>query len=191
VESADALRNRNRDQHIKQMLRHWASATAAKRAAAVHESQAREPDDDSPESPSLRPASRAAMKSTFASSPSVVDHLQSTPGYLRTPTRQRRAGRFRPIPTPAAFTPLAFDPAYMATTPAPLPTHEVSAIEGLTPQITPFSRKLRAGGILSTGLGQSSVLRRGELGRSVQGGTGKSVRFARGSRFPPLVGKDS
>lgn len=199
VESAEALWNRNRDQHIKQMLRHWATTTATRRSAVVQEAQSTERGDDDPESPSLRPASRAATRATLpgsvlASSPPVVDHLQSTPGYMRTPTRPRRTGRFRPIPTPVAFTPLAFDPAYMATTPAPLPigadasfrqAQSQSTMEGLTPQITPFSRKLRAGGILSAGFAQSSALRRGELGRSVQGGTGKSVRFARGSRFPP------
>lgn len=200
VESAEALWNRNRDQHIKQMIRHWAATMATRRSAALHEAQIIAQDDEDPESPSIRPASRAATRSTFldselASSPPVVNHLQSTPGYMRTPTRPRRTGRFRPIPTPAAFTPLAFDPAYMTTTPAPLPIGEGPTLrqaqdrstgEGLTPQITPFSRKLRAGGVLSAGFGQSSALRRVEFGRSVQDGTGKSVRFARGSRFPPV-----
>ncbi|KAK5174923.1 uncharacterized protein LTR77_000059 [Saxophila tyrrhenica] len=194
VESAEALWLRNRDQHIKQMLRHWATQTAARRSTVLRGRDARV-EEAEPESPSLRPASRAASRSrapdrVLLSSPPSQDQLQSTPGYMRTPSRPRRAGRFRPLPTPATFTPLAFDTAYLATVPAPLPNAEESgegltfdrtATEGLTPQITPFSRKLRAGGI--GGAGPLSALRRSDLGRSVQGGTNKSVRFAGAGRF--------
>jgi protein SFI1 len=198
VESADALWARNRDQHIKQMLRHWAAQTAVRRSAALRDREAPARDDEEPDSPSLRPASRAASRSRardylLPSSPPTHDLLQSTPGYMRTPSRPRRAGRFRPLPTPAAFTPMAFESSYLVTTPAPIPPGDTSVFgdppnrddtEGLTPQITPFSRKLRAGGV---GAGVSrpptSALRGGDFRRSTQGGTNKSVRFAGSSRF--------
>ena len=192
VESADALRARNRDQHIKQMLRHWATQTATKRSAAIQDRDASTRED--PESPSLRPASRAASRSrgletVLPSSPPTQGQLQSTPGYMRTPSRPRRAGRFRPLPTPAAFTPLAFNSSYLVTTPAPIavPDRDRADTEGLTPQITPFSRKLRAGGVSAGGARlPTSVLRNADFGRSVQGGTNKSVRFAGSSRFAAL-----
>ncbi|KAK3706617.1 hypothetical protein LTR37_012626 [Vermiconidia calcicola] len=193
AESADALWRRNRDQHKKQMLRYWAAKTAVRRAPAVQE----EAHDDEPESPSLRPASRAASRLegrpdfTLPSSPPTQGPMQSTPGYMRTPSRTRRSGRFRPLPTPVPFTPLAFDSAYLATTPAPLPTDDdiggprCYATEGLTPQVTPFSRKLRAGGFPGTAsAAPPSALRSSVFGgRPVQGGTNKSVRFAGPSRF--------
>jgi len=206
VESAEALLLRNRDLHIKQMLRHWATQTASRRSTILR-GRAATGEDEEPESPSIRPASRAASRSrapdrALMSSPPAQEQVGSTPGYMRTPSRPRRAGRFRPLPTPVAFTPLAFESGYLTTTPAPLSTQdEVEAdpvpsrgvTEGLTPQITPFSRKLRAGGI-GAGAGPLSALRRTDLGRSVQGGTGKSVRFAGAGRFrgdPGLHGKNS
>ncbi|KAM0718771.1 hypothetical protein Q7P37_005842 [Cladosporium fusiforme] len=185
TKSADALLERNKDQHVKQMLRHWFAQASASRAARM---EATEPNAE-PESPSIRPASRAAARSVERFTPS---HLRSytpkgTPGYMNTPSRSRRAGRFRPIPTPAAGTPFAFEPAYLTTTPAPFTAGENSdsptpaASRGLTPQVTPFSRKLRAGGFGSM---PPSALRNSVFGRSTAGlGTGKSVRFARAGRF--------
>ncbi|KAF2163669.1 hypothetical protein M409DRAFT_25857 [Zasmidium cellare ATCC 36951] len=184
VESADALEARNRDQHVKQMLRHWSSQAIARRKAT----KAKSSEQRDAESPSLRPASRAASRSrersTFASSPPAHS---TTPAYMRTPSRSRRAGRFRPLPTPAHVTPMAFDRSYLVTTPAPLSqaqpnqTEDSSNIfEGLTPQITPFARKLRAGGVTPA---PPSALRSSILGRSAAGGTNKSVRFAGSSRF--------
>jgi protein SFI1 len=105
---------------------------------------------------------------------------------MRTPSRSRRAGRFRPIPTPGAVTPFAFDPGYLATTPAPFAAAENSnggspMPVGLTPQVTPFARKLRAGGFVEM---PPSALRTSVLGRSGAAlGTGKSVRFASAGRF--------
>jgi hypothetical protein len=52
---------------------------------------------------------------------------------------------------------------------------------GLTPQVTPFARKLRAGGFIEM---PPSALRTSVLGRSGAAmGTGKSVRFASAGRF--------
>lgn len=187
TKSADALLSRNKDQHIKQMLRHWFAQASASRAAK------QEPTDPTtePESPSIRPASRAAARSVerFTPSHATTSYTpKGTPGYMQTPSRSRRAGRFRPIPTPAAGTPFAFEPSYLTTTPAPLtagrdnsgsPTPAAS--RGLTPQVTPFSRKLRAGGFGSV---PPSALRNSVFGRSGAGlGTGKSVRFAKAGRF--------
>ena len=204
AESAEALWLRNRDQHVRQMLRHWASQIAARRAAADSEDvDSGQRDDNGPESPSLRLASRAASRTALAASPPPT-----TPGYMHTPSRSRRAGRFRPLPTPAPFTPMAFESAYLATTPAPLPAapqdegqgedvdqsfrEDGSVMDALTPQVTPFARKLRASGYGSAA--PASALRGSLFGRSTEGigggggtgtGTGKSVRFAGGgsSRF--------
>jgi protein SFI1 len=198
AESGEALWARNRDQHVRQMLKHWASQTAERRTTVAQARDAVRTGEEEPESPSLRPASRVASRSregayAFTSSPPPRDLPQSTPGYMRTPSRPRRAGRFRPLPTPAAVTPMAFDSTYLANTPGPLPQGRRASpgVRGLddprvdmSNQVTPFSQKLRAGGIQASRLGgQSSVLRRGELGRSTQGGTNKSVRFAGSSRF--------
>lgn len=180
--TADALCARNRDLHIKHMLRHWASQTAARQAA-------RNAPVADPESPSLRPASRARSAERSAAR-AIAPSPQSTatPAYMRTPSRSRRAGsRFRPLPTPVGVTPFAFDRSYMLATPAPaVEVGESSDLfEAQTPaqQITPFANKLRAGGVLPARQPQS-VLRTSVFGRSTAGGgTSKSVRFAGGSRF--------
>lgn len=184
TKSADALLTRNHDQHLKQMLRHWFSKASALRSAKL---DATDPNAE-PESPSIRPASRMAARSAERPVPSQEQsYTPGTPGYMRTPSRSRRAGRFRPIPTPAAVTPFAFDAGYLTTTPAPFTggrgaeSPAGTAAAGLTPQVTPFSRKLRAGGFGSM---PPSALRNSVFGRSVTaGGTGKSVRFARAGRF--------
>jgi protein SFI1 len=182
AKSADALLARTRDQHVKNMLRHWFVKASTLRAARN--------DLPEPESPSIRPASRAAARSVSPkrfNTSQVLSYTPGTPGYMRTPSRSRRAARFRPIPTPAATTPFAFDQAYLTTTPAPFtgsgnvssPTPGEAA--GLTPQVTPFSRKLRAGGFAAM---PPSALRNSVFGRSTAAmGTGKSVRFARAGRF--------
>ena len=201
-ESADALWARNRDQHVRQMLRHWCAQAVARRYAKASAAA-----DEEPESPSLRPASRAASRSRSAQRLAASSPPAATPAYMRTPSRSRRAGRFRPLPTPAPLTPFTFDRSYLTTTPAPLPPPsnlqanqdrhppfppdtlldgtEPVDLDILTPQVTPFARKLRAGGIASTPA--PSALRSSIFGRSAvptgYGGTAKSVRFAGGSRF--------
>lgn len=172
-ESSAALMDRNRDQHLRLMLRSWARQSAARRTA------------EDPPSPSLRPASRSAARS--APPPPQRDTLYSpprpetTPAYLRTPSRSRRAARFRPLPTPAPMTP--FNLAYAVTTPAPLTTTGIDNLESMTPQVTPFSRKLRAAGVTPG----PSALRGSVLGRSFGtgggAGTTKSVRFSTAGRF--------
>ncbi|KAI7204846.1 hypothetical protein KC316_g848, partial [Hortaea werneckii] len=226
AESAEALLLRNRDQHIRQMLRHWALVTADRRTTRASTPAPKEGEDDEPESPSLRPASRQRAASRSRERPAFLPHSppepSATPGYMRTPSRSsRRAGRFRPLPTPKAMTPFSFGEGYLSTTPAPLPsiqqtlrsaaggTDLVSSTteqeseqrdiagneEGmstLTPQITPFARKLRAGGFGGSNAAPPgaatvaatpgpSVLRSSVFGRSVLGGTAKSVRFAGGN----------
>ncbi|KAI6842096.1 hypothetical protein KC340_g516 [Hortaea werneckii] len=228
AESAEALLLRNRDQHIRQMLRHWALMTADRRTARANASTPKGPEDDIPESPSLRPASRQRAASRSRERPGFLPtsppEPSATPGYMRTPSRSsRRAGRFRPLPTPRGMTPFSFGECYLSTTPAPLPSIQHTSRSGaatdvmpsttgqeseerdvagnqdgtstLTPQITPFARKLRAGGFGASNVappGTSTVaatpgpsaLRSSVFGRSVLGGgdvgTAKSVRFAGG-----------
>ncbi|KAI6840605.1 Sfi1-domain-containing protein [Hortaea werneckii] len=225
AESAEALLLRNRDQHIRQMLRHWALLTADRRTTRANASTPKGPEDDEPESPSLGPASRQRATSRSRERPGFLPlsppDPTATPGYLRTPSRSsRRAGRFRPLPTPRGMTPFTFGEGYLSTTPAPLPSIQQTSRSGaatdvvpstteqeseerniagnedamstLTPQITPFARKLRAGGFGASNIGTStvaatpgpSVLRSSVFGRSVLGGggggTAKSVRFAGG-----------
>ncbi|KAK0862533.1 hypothetical protein LTS02_007165 [Friedmanniomyces endolithicus] len=217
AESAEALWARNRDAHVRNIIRLWAAQTTSLRQArhVAATTGVREQDDEEPESPSLRPASRAASRSRvpaqeqgFPSSPPMVGG--PTPAYLRTPSRSRRAGRFRPLGTPAPGTPFAFEMGYLATTPAPLPAVPTLDVLGdgdgvLTPQVTPFARKLRAGGfgqpqvrppdarsgIVGAGYGTQGgtetpapALKNSVSGRSVLGtATAKSVRFAGASRF--------
>jgi protein SFI1 len=173
---------RNGEKHVKNMLRHWFMKASSLRASRLDQPA-------EPESPSIRSASRAAARSAskerFTPSHST-SYTPGTPGYMRTPSRSRRAGRFRPIPTPGAVTPFAFDPGYLATTPAPFTAAENGNSNspmpvGLTPQVTPFARKLRAGGFAEM---PPSALRTSVLGRSGAAvGTGKSVRFASAGRF--------
>ncbi|KAK5125912.1 hypothetical protein LTR85_011267 [Meristemomyces frigidus] len=173
-ESAEALWARNRDQHVRHWLRGWYVQAFDRRGAKQGVTVDVE---EEPDSPSLRPASRAASRSRErvpAGSPPA-----GTPLHMRTLSRSRRAGRFRPLPTPAPGTPFALDPAYLATTPAPLLDDQALPEGTLTPQVTPFARKLRAGGFAAT---PAPALRSSVFGRSVQG-TAKSVRFAGGSRF--------
>ncbi|KAI7391360.1 hypothetical protein KC328_g7530 [Hortaea werneckii] len=225
AESAEALLLRNRDQHIRQMLRHWALVTADRRTVRASTPAPKEGEDDEPESPSLRPASRQRAASRSRERPGFLPHsppeTSATPGYMRTPSRSsRRAGRFRPLPTPKAMTPFSFGEGYLSTTPAPLPSIQQTSrsaaggtdvvpstteqeseerdtagnedgMSTLTPQITPFARKLRAGGFGGSNAASAgtatvaatpgpSVLRSSVFGRSVLGGTAKSVRFAGG-----------
>lgn len=178
AESAEALWTRNRDQHVRHWLRGWYVQAFDRRSAKQAETAAAAQVEEEPDSPSLRPASRAASRSRErhpASSP-----LAFTPASIRTPSRARRAGRLRPLPTPAPGTPFAMDTAYLTTTPAPLPGGLPDVgLDTLTPQVTPFARKLRAGGFAAT---PAPALRSSVFGRSAQG-TAKSVRFAGGSRF--------
>ncbi|KAF2861555.1 hypothetical protein K470DRAFT_276198 [Piedraia hortae CBS 480.64] len=159
ADSADALRIRNRDAHVRLMLRNWATQAMSRR---------QETQEGDPDSPSVRSAARRR--------PSRPSSPQGTPAYMRTPSRSRRTGRFKPIPTPAAMTPFNF--GYLTTTPAPLPL-QTEAESTLTPQVTPFARKLRAGGI------NPSVQRGGfttpgpsAFRVSILGRSAKSVRFA-------------
>ncbi|KAK4540445.1 hypothetical protein LTR36_009191 [Oleoguttula mirabilis] len=221
AESAEALWVRNRGLHVRGWLRRWYGLAFERRtgrqlaAQAEAAAAAEAAVEEEPESPSLRPASRAAAsrsrsrerhtreRHTLASSPPAA--AMTPAAYMRTPSRSsRRAGRFRPLlPTPAPGTPFGLDSAYLlSTTPAPLPsTGEAGGggegggggggvgrmnDETLTPQVTPFARKLRAGGFAATstaGTPAQPVLRSAVFGRSVQQGTAKSVRFAGGSRF--------
>lgn len=223
-ENAEALLARNRDQHVRQMLKHWAHQALSRRRQKTEAAVERSHDA---ESPSLRPASRRAARSSdprsnaFTSSPPDIYRQtpkSAVPAYLRTHGTPRRTGRFRPLPMPAQATPMAFDRAYYVTTPAPLVSLATATtaaedldaaadvFDALTPQITPFARKLRAGGVtpaaptINTGgtkgaLGAAppSALRTSVLGRSVGfGGTGKSVRFApASSRFSRDGGRRS
>lgn len=182
INTADALLARNFEKHYKNMFRHWLSKASSSRAARA----ARIDETVEPESPSIRSASRAAARSASRDrfnpgQSTTTSYTPGTPGYMRTPSRSRRAGRFRPIPTPGAVTPFAFDPGYLATTPAPFTAANSPMPAGLTPQVTPFARKLRAGGFVEM---PPSALKTSVLGRSGAAlGTGKSVRFVSAGRF--------
>nr|POE46222.1 hypothetical protein CFP56_73184 [Quercus suber] len=109
IESAEALWTRTRDTHIKRMIRVWQTQSAARIAQREQHIEQRGRDTE-PESPSLRPASRAASRSAQRfdiHSPTARE--RHTPAYLRTPSRSRKNGRFRPVlPTPATLTDLFF-----------------------------------------------------------------------------------
>ncbi|KAK3072025.1 hypothetical protein LTR53_007572 [Teratosphaeriaceae sp. CCFEE 6253] len=198
-ETADALWLRNRDAHVRNMLRHWAGLTIARREARHQTADAERGRDEEPESPSLRAASRSRsqVRAGFPSSPptaglGLTGAGTTTPAYMRTPSRSRRAGRFRPVlPTPAPGTPFGFEVGYLDTVPVPLPLPDLAALDAegdgaLTPQVTPFARKLRAGGYGARQTGVATpapALRASVMGRSVLGTTAKSVRFAGAGRF--------
>lgn len=122
------------------------------------------------------------------------------PGYLRTPSKRtaRQRTRFKAMSAPRG--PSA--PARMAggevdsagvgegidvlvsTTPAPLRPGVLEGLETLTPQVTPFERKMRAGGFGSSGTSRptSGLVTPGfgksRFGRTPGfGATGRSVRF--------------
>lgn len=183
TQTAEALLSRNHDQHVKQMLRVWfAKAVAAREAKRT----SYEPFDE-PESPSIRASQVKKMSISRFSASRPTSYTPKTPAYMQTPSRSRRPGRLRLIPTPAPGTPFGLDPGYMTTTPAPLTaggngsSPMAGAVSGLTPQITPFSRKLRAGGFGSV---PPSALKTSVFGRpGASIGTGKSVRFAKAGRF--------
>lgn len=192
-ESAEALLARNRDNHIRQMIRHWATLTITRRDQRRRAGPLVD-EDVEPESPSLRPASRLASRSRERDGFGLSPAEHATPAYLRTPSRSRRPGRFRPIPMPAPMTPFVFDPSYLATTPAPVPNLGLDPsiiksgfgdVDTLTPQVTPFARKLRAGGFRGgASTPGPSVLRSSAFNRPMHvDGTAKSVRFAGASRF--------
>ena len=194
IESADALLARNRDQHIRAVLRHWSSQVVKRRSANTFDDQV------APDSPSLRPASRLAAKSAegtrFAGPTPQHSTEVAMSRYLRTPAPSRRTGRFRALPTPIHMTPMAFDPSLFAKTPAPLDTvisegdgeepHDVTGLDNETmPQVTPFARKLNAGDksfAVSTGL-RSSILERTGFGVTPRV-TNRNSRFPGSNRFP-------
>jgi len=118
------------------------------------------------------------------------------PGYLRTPSKRtaRTRARFRNIPSQAppnavasAFRPEVFDRSVLSsTTPAPLTASGVNDMEALTPQVTPFDRKMRAGGYSQESTtpatappGTNRRFGQSRFGRSVGPGfdTGRTVRF--------------
>lgn len=197
-ESGEAFARRLDEQHLRQMLRHWATSALEQRTSQPVAQPQQLPE---PESPSLRPATRAAARSGSTrrsggspgtAPPRPASTAAGTPAYLRTPARGRRA-RFRPISTPAPYTPFAITPAYLATTPLPPPPQTVPdgspapAAEGVNAQITPFAPKLRVGGVVAADVGTADDLWSSTFERSVgpgATGTAKSVRFARaGGRF--------
>nr|POE81229.1 hypothetical protein CFP56_77451 [Quercus suber] len=203
-ESAEALVARTRAAHMKRIIRIWQAQSAASIARKTQQIKARGRQAE-PESPSLRPANRAASRSTQPSEvrPPTAEDVHM-PTYLRTPSRSRNIGRFRPVLlTPAPITPFDFDPAYLVTVPDPLhtggayvkdnteqtytPLQSISTSasagqEALASQVTPFSRKLRAGGFSAarpstTPASVPSALRNSMINPAI-GGTGKSVRFS-------------
>ena len=193
-ESAEALWLRTRDLHIRFMIRHWSVQASERRMVRQSRSTraGRFLGEDGPDSPSLGPANRAASRTSATRPSSPPQAASGTPRYIgSSPLRSRRAGRFRPIPTPALNTPLRFDPAYWVTTPAPtLSRHinrstsedvdadEMQVPASPTPQVTAFARKLRAGGFAASAPAPPSAMR-----SAGPGGTGKSVRFARPGAF--------
>lgn len=178
------LHERLMQQRHHQMLRHLAAMVKERKAERVNETDLK----DEPESPSTRPASRAAQRSSSkptSARPQDASMLKSqpnTPAYLRTPLRGRR-GHLRLLPTPAPHTPFNFIPGITTSTPAPNASTTddtmLTSSDAGSPWVTPFERKLRAGGIGPGGTLASS-LRRTVLTKSVGRhitSTGRSVRF--------------
>lgn len=122
------------------------------------------------------------------------------PGYLRTPSKRtaRAKARFKtvssqvgsgmPSTTPAGLPPRIFgDGSVASTTPAPLTAGGIDGMEALTPQITPFDRKLRAGGY-----GAAATPAMGSrFGRSLGFGTARTARDAGAPRAGEVHEKSS
>lgn len=124
------------------------------------------------------------------------------PGYLRTPSKRttaRQKARFRNLasthkpgsapPNLSGYEPRA-GASLATTTPAPFRPSGLRDMEALTPQITPFERKMRAGGYSSrTPAGEPPVAP--SFGKSMYGGpapTFGKLPVAFGSSFVPPAG---
>ncbi|PNS15296.1 hypothetical protein CAC42_5467 [Sphaceloma murrayae] len=124
---------------------------------------------------------------TFALDQSNIIVSNLTPGYLRTPSRRtaRTRARFRAIPNlstsnaSGAIGALDFGSSVLgSTTPAPYVPGGLDDMSSLTPQVTPFQRKLRAGGYQNNSTPHSGLgLTRGFAAATRELGTDRSVRF--------------
>ncbi|PSK41768.1 hypothetical protein B9Z65_9154 [Elsinoe australis] len=117
------------------------------------------------------------------------------PGYLRTPSRRaaRTRARFKSMPDQSvptlarAGTPGHFDfgsSVIGSTTPAPLAPGGLEDMETLTPQVTPFQRKMRAGGYQNSTTPLTLPGGRDRVGFGISSrmpGTGRTVRFDEGA----------
>ncbi|GAM89949.1 hypothetical protein ANO11243_079890 [Dothideomycetidae sp. 11243] len=167
---AQAWEDRKFNQHRKDMVRYWAAVANERRTNRFAA------DPDSPtRTPSVRstrdlrhPDASFGFESILREEP--FDHEADAtlvgegdlsvgttplPGYLRTPTRRsaRTRARFRSIPEQRTSTVLPTPGAMHfgssvigSTTPAPYAPGTIADMEALTPQVTPFQRKMRAGG---------------------------------------------
>lgn len=179
-DSSRLLQERLTQHHHHRILRHLAAVAKGRIVARSNDT------DRDPESPSSRPASRAASQPTRKSSArSTATSNLDIPVYLRTPSRARKS-LLRQLPTPAPYTPFVFTPGLLTGTPVQAqPLLDDSLIDdetNMTPKVTSFRNKLRAGGI-STGGPQARSLYRDVLSRSAGPAglsTGKSVRFLGG-----------
>ncbi|KAF4554480.1 Hypothetical protein D9617_4g002350 [Elsinoe fawcettii] len=152
--------------------------------------------------PALGDVTRAEQWTRFEISAGQADGVDQSflsfaatplPGYLRTPSRRtaKTRARFKIVPdqfgrtrelgdTPGA---LNFGSSIVgSTTPAPLAPGNIEDMETLTPQVTPFQRKMRAGGYQNSTTPLSAP-RTGRPGMSAFAastrlqGTGRTVRF--------------
>ncbi|KAF2149268.1 Sfi1-domain-containing protein [Myriangium duriaei CBS 260.36] len=173
-ETAQAWHDRKFAQHSKEMIRYWATRASERRTIRIAgdpDSPSKTPmlrasrnsrrgldtsfDFGSTFRVGELPEYGVGVDATGVSDMSFGASL--LPGYLRTPSRRtgRTRARFKSIPERAVGAALPstnsgildFGSSVIgSTTPAPLVPGSIVDLEILTPQVTPFQRKLRAGG---------------------------------------------
>ena len=172
ADTAQAWQDRKFGQHRKEMVRYWAVRANERRAARLGP----DPDTPSktPVLRTSRLGRRPVADTDFVSTLRLDDTIGDAgaeaaatdvdmsfgatprrPGYLQSATRSAMRGRsrFRAAPERHVATPapasgvLDFGSSVIgSTTPAPFVPGGVIGMETLTPQITPFNRKMMAGG---------------------------------------------
>lgn len=210
IDTAQAWQDRKFNQHRKEMIRYWAVRTTDRRATR----NADDPESPTKTSMSrlLRRSRRNDTSLDMAATARTQDVSEYSvdlstgedvdfsfgatplPGYLRTPSRRtaRARSRFKTIPERSAAIDGSATTAVLdfgssvigSTTPAPFAPGNVVDMETLTPQVTPFQRKMRAGGFPESTTpftAPRSAPTGGRFGASARPrDTGRTVRFGDG-----------